>query len=90
MSGAAVMAATAALRAGSGLVNACVPKEIVGAFQVRPEIMADSDADSDINTLLKKLLRLQLAVEADLISTLRRSSLPLWQAESPALLMRTA
>lgn len=54
MSGAAVMAATAALRAGSGLVNACVPKEIVGAFRVRPEIMADSDADSDINALIEK------------------------------------
>lgn len=54
MSGAAVMASTAALRAGSGLVNAVVPGSIVQAFGVRPEIMVNADSDTDIKSAISK------------------------------------
>lgn len=56
MNGAAVMAASAALRAGSGLVNAYVPESIVHAFDVRPEIMVNADAGmpESLNTLIHK------------------------------------
>ena len=54
MSGAAVMASTAALRVGSGLVNAVVPDSIVQAFGIRPEIMVNADSDSDIRSNISK------------------------------------
>ena len=54
MSGAAVMASTAALRVGSGLVNAVVPDSIVQAFGIRPEIMVNADSDSDIKSNISK------------------------------------
>ena len=54
MSGAAVMASTAALRVGSGLVNAVVPDSIAQAFGIRPEIMVNADSDSDIRSNISK------------------------------------
>lgn len=54
MSGAAVMASTAALRVGSGLVNAVVPDPIAQAFGIRPEIMVNADSDSDIKSNISK------------------------------------
>lgn len=54
MSGAALMASTAALRVGSGLVNAVVPDSIVQAFCVRPEIMVNADSNSDIDSYISK------------------------------------
>ena len=54
MSGAAVMASTAALRVGSGLVNAVVPDSVVQAFGIRPEIMVNADSDSDIRSNISK------------------------------------
>ncbi len=56
MNGAAVMAASAALRTGSGLVNAYVPEGIVHAFDVRPEIMvnADDGMTDSLNVLIHK------------------------------------
>ena len=54
MSGAAVMASTAALRVGSGLVNAVVPDSIVQAFGIRPEIMVNAESDSDIKSNISK------------------------------------
>ena len=54
MSGAAVMASTAALRVGSGLVNAVVPDSIAQAFGIRPEIMVNADSDSDIKSNISK------------------------------------
>lgn len=52
MTGAAVMSSAAALRAGAGLVKACVPKEVVGAFAVVPEVMCVSDDSADIDDLI--------------------------------------
>ncbi len=43
MGGAAVMAASAALRAGAGLTKAFVPRDIMHMFASRPEIMAVAD-----------------------------------------------
>lgn len=56
MKGAAVMAASAALYAGSGLVNAYVPEGVIHAFDVRPEIMVNADAGmpESLNTLIHK------------------------------------
>ena len=51
MGGAAVMAASAALRAGAGLTKAFVPREIMYMFASRPEIMAV--ADEDIQSLVQ-------------------------------------
>lgn len=45
MGGAAVMAATAALRTGAGLTRAFVPTEILYMFAARPELMAVGDDD---------------------------------------------
>lgn len=56
MNGAAVMAASAALHTGSGLVNAYVPEGIVHAFDVRPEIMVNADIGmpNSLNALMHK------------------------------------
>lgn len=56
MNGAAVMAASAALHTGSGLVNAYVPEGVVHAFGVRPEIMvnADEGMPDSLNSLMHK------------------------------------
>ena len=51
MGGAAVMAASAALRAGAGLTKAFVPRDIMHMFASRPEIMAV--ADEDIQSLVQ-------------------------------------
>ena len=51
MGGAAVMAASAALRAGAGLTKAFVPRDIMYMFASRPEIMAV--ADDNIQGLVK-------------------------------------
>lgn len=51
MGGAAVMAASAALRAGAGLTKAFVPRDIMYMFASRPEIMAV--ADEDIQSLVQ-------------------------------------
>lgn len=53
MKGAALMASTAALTAGSGLVNAFVPKDIADVFINRPEIMLNTD-ESELVKLLDK------------------------------------
>lgn len=56
MNGAAVMAASAALHAGSGLVNAYVPEGVIHAFDVRPEIMVNADVmmPDSLNALMHK------------------------------------
>lgn len=51
MGGAAVMAASAALRAGAGLTKAFVPRDIMHMFASRPELMAV--ADEDIQSLVQ-------------------------------------
>ena len=51
MGGAAVMAASASLRAGAGLTKAFVPRDIMHMFASRPEIMAV--ADDNIQGLVK-------------------------------------
>ncbi len=53
MKGAAVMASTAALTAGSGLVNVLVPSDAADAFINRPEIMLSTD-ECELDRLLDK------------------------------------
>lgn len=56
MSGAAVMAASSALRTGSGLVNAYVPKSVVRTFDIRPEIMVHED-NGEIGSFLNLITK---------------------------------
>lgn len=62
MTGSAVLCANACLRAGAGLTKAFVPKEIIGAFSVLPEVMTLCDgadgnpADETLNKTLDDAL----------------------------------
>lgn len=52
MPGAAVMAASAAMRAGAGLTRAFVPRAVVPAFAPVPEVMVCPDDDKPFSELL--------------------------------------
>lgn len=52
MSGAAVMASAACIRAGAGLTRSLVPKRIVSSFAALPEAMVLSDEETDLSAQL--------------------------------------
>lgn len=87
MGGAAVMAASAALRAGAGLTKAFVPRDIMHMFASRPEIMAV--ADEDIQSLVQWATAFGIGCGSGGDASIKQSFAPCFRAENRPLSMPT-